>query len=104
MPQIIEPTDVVLKTTAAALCGRYAELGKRVKATLLIDHAYSELHRYRGHSRGNLEPGYITGHEGAGIVHEVGSAVKSFKKGDYVVVPFTTSWFVASELYPKKAN
>lgn len=25
---------------------------------------------------------------------EVGSAVKNFKKGDYVVAPFTISWYV----------
>jgi len=52
----------------------------------------SELHRYRGHSKINMEPGYICGHEGVGKVHEVGAAVKGFKKGDYVVAPFTISW------------
>ncbi|KAF9893415.1 hypothetical protein FE257_010727 [Aspergillus nanangensis] len=72
VPQVIDPTDVVVKTTSAALCG-------------------SELHRYRGHSKINMEPGYICGHEGMGIVCEVGSAVQKFKKGDQVVAPFTIS-------------
>lgn len=54
---------------------------------------HSELHAYRGHAKPS--PGYITGHEGAGIVHQVGADVKNFKKGDYVVVPFTATWFVS---------
>lgn len=33
------------------------------------------------------------GHEFTGIVDDVGSAVKNFKKGDKVVSPFTTSWY-----------
>jgi threonine dehydrogenase-like Zn-dependent dehydrogenase len=52
----------------------------------------SELHRYRGHSKINMQPGYICGHEGMGIVHEVGSEVRNFKKGDNVIAPFTISW------------
>lgn len=36
----------------------------------------------------------IMGHEVVGYVHEVGPGVKSFKKGDYVVCPFTVSWWV----------
>ncbi|KAJ9495945.1 hypothetical protein H2202_008467 [Exophiala xenobiotica] len=72
IPRVIDPTDVVIKTTSAALCG-------------------SELHRYRGHSKINMQPGYICGHEGMGIVHEVGSQVQNFKKGDNVIAPFTIS-------------
>lgn len=34
----------------------------------------------------------IIGHELVGHVHEVGSGVKNFKEGDYVVSPFTMSW------------
>ncbi|RFU28953.1 hypothetical protein B7463_g7394, partial [Scytalidium lignicola] len=66
-PTIQNPTDVILKTTSAAF----------------------ELHAYRGHAKPS--PGYITGHEGAGIVDQVGVDVKKFKKGDYVVVPFTAT-------------
>jgi D-arabinose 1-dehydrogenase-like Zn-dependent alcohol dehydrogenase len=39
-----------------------------------------------------MQPGYITGHEGYGVVQEVGSQVKKFKKGDRVIAPFLTSW------------
>lgn len=35
---------------------------------------------------------FILGHEFVGVVHEVGSDVKKFKKGDLVVSPFTISW------------
>ena len=33
-------------------------------------------------------------HEFTGVVTEVGSAVKNFKKGDQIVSPFTVSWSV----------
>ncbi|KAJ2972282.1 hypothetical protein NQ176_g7246 [Zarea fungicola] len=72
IPKIVNDTDVIVKTTSAALCG-------------------SELHRYRGHSKNNMLPGYICGHEGTGIIAEVGSAVKNFKKGDHVIAPFSIS-------------
>ncbi|KAI1620001.1 chaperonin 10-like protein [Exophiala viscosa] len=72
IPHPVDPTDVIIKTTSAALCG-------------------SELHRYRGHSKTNMQPGYVTGHEALGVVHEVGSQVKRFKKGDRVIAPFLTS-------------
>ncbi|KAF2096538.1 GroES-like protein [Rhizodiscina lignyota] len=72
VPKIIEPDDVIIKTTSAGLCG-------------------SELHRYRGHSKLGMEPGYICGHEGVGIISEVGPAVKKFKVGDWVIAPFTIS-------------
>lgn len=49
----------------------------------------SELHAYRGHVKS--PPGYITGHEGAGFVKEIGSGVKNFKVGDYIVTPFTSA-------------
>lgn len=39
-----------------------------------------------------MQPGYICGHEGIGIIHEVGSEVKNFTKGERVIVPFLTSW------------
>ena len=44
----------------------------------------------------SMEAGDIIGHEPMGIVVETGSAVKKFKKGDRVVVPFviaaSTQW------------
>lgn len=41
-----------------------------------------------------MNPGYICGHEGAGIVQEAGPDVKDFKVGDYVVATFTTNWYL----------
>lgn len=71
IPKIVDPTDVIVKNHAAALCG-------------------TDLHFYHG-----LQPvphyDFILGHEFVGEVHEVGSEVKNFKKGDVVVSPFTVS-------------
>ena len=40
------------------------------------------------------------GHEFTGEVVETGSAVKTVKKGDRIVSPFTTSWYVGR--YPNE--
>ncbi|KAK0562709.1 hypothetical protein OC844_002564 [Tilletia horrida] len=70
-PTLQAPTDVIIKTSLAALCG-------------------SDLHQYRGHP---VLPtyGFTMGHEVIGTVEEVGAEIKSFKKGDHVVSPFTIS-------------
>lgn len=52
----------------------------------------SDLHVFRGIEV--AEPGFIMGHELTGTVVEVGSAVKTVRKGDKVVSAFTTSWYV----------
>jgi len=70
-PVLVEDTDIVLRVTAAAICG-------------------SDLHLYRGKVPG-MKDGDILGHEFMGIVEEVGSAVTRVRKGDRVVVPFTIS-------------
>ncbi|GAM90271.1 hypothetical protein ANO11243_083130 [Dothideomycetidae sp. 11243] len=70
IPEIQDPTDIILKVEYTALCG-------------------SELHVYRGHQPSGT--GFIMGHEFTGHVHSIGSSVKNFKKGDHVVSPFTTS-------------
>ena len=89
VPQIVAATDVIVRTSTAALCGRYGILPTHLYK--LIEPS-SELHRYRGHSKVNMEPGYVCGHEGIGFIHEVGSGVQRFKIGDPVVAPFTSSW------------
>lgn len=45
----------------------------------------------KGHFKGFPSESYpiMLGHEGVGQVLEIGSEVKSFKKGDYVLLPFT---------------
>ena len=66
-PKIQEETDAVLRLTTAAICG-------------------SDLHMYEG--RAPIQPGQIFGHENMGIIESVGSAVRSIKVGDRVVLPF----------------
>lgn len=49
----------------------------------------SELHVFRGHQPSPT--GFIMGHEFTGEVVETGSDVKTVKKGDLIVTPFTVS-------------
>jgi len=70
-PEIVETSDVIVRTRAAGLCG-------------------SDLHPYFGRERG-IEPGTVMGHEVVGEVVEVGADVRSLSVGDRVVAPFTTS-------------
>ncbi|HEU0079322.1 MAG TPA: alcohol dehydrogenase catalytic domain-containing protein, partial [Longimicrobiaceae bacterium] len=67
-PQIVDPTDVIVRITATAICG-------------------SDLHLLDGYQP-TMKEGDILGHEPMGEVVEVGSAVKKLKRGDRVVVPF----------------
>lgn len=69
-PQIIEPTDAVIRTVAACVCG-------------------SDLWRYRGISQFS-EPAAM-GHEYVGIVEEIGADVTTVKPGDFVVGGFLYS-------------
>ncbi len=76
-PIIADPTDVIIRITATAICG-------------------SDLHLYDG-LMPTMQAGDVMGHEPMGIVVEVGSDVKNLKVGDRIVVPFTIScgkcWF-----------
>ncbi len=69
-PKIVEPTDVILRIPATCVCG-------------------SDLWPYRG-----LQPikgPTPMGHEYCGFVEEVGRAVKSVKRGQFVIGSFATS-------------
>lgn len=66
-PVIEEPTDAIVKVVAGCICG-------------------SDLWPYRGAN--DIDSGTTIGHECVGVVEEVGSAVKDFKPGDFVIVPF----------------
>jgi len=70
VPKIIEPTDAILRISAACVCG-------------------SDLWPYRG-IQPIAQPTPM-GHEYCGIVEEVGSAVKTVKPGQFVVGSFATS-------------
>lgn len=70
-PTITDPTDIVIKTTGATVCG-------------------SDLHLYHGDIP-DLEKGEILGHEGVGIVDQVGAQITKFKVGDRVVASFSVA-------------
>jgi threonine dehydrogenase-like Zn-dependent dehydrogenase len=70
-PKIEDPTDAIVRLTASAICG-------------------TDLHMVRGTFPGMI-PGTILGHEGVGIVEEVGSDVRNFRVGDRVIIPSTIS-------------
>jgi threonine dehydrogenase-like Zn-dependent dehydrogenase len=66
-PTIQQPTDAIVRTVRACICG-------------------SDLHPY--HSMPASENGTSMGHELIAVVEEVGSAVTSVKQGDFVIAPF----------------
>jgi threonine dehydrogenase-like Zn-dependent dehydrogenase len=68
-PRIQEPTDAIVRLTASAICG-------------------TDLHFVRGSVPG-MFPGTILGHEGVGVVEEVGADVRNFVPGDRVVLAST---------------
>jgi threonine dehydrogenase-like Zn-dependent dehydrogenase len=68
-PKIEESSDAIVRLTASAICG-------------------TDLHFVRGSVPG-VKPGTILGHEGIGIVEEIGKDVRNFKAGDRVVIPST---------------
>lgn len=70
-PQILQQSDVVIKVKCCAICG-------------------SDLHVYHGREAG-LDTHTCMGHEFAGEIVEVGKEVKSLRKGDLVISPFSVS-------------
>lgn len=72
-PQLLHPTDAIVRMTKTTICG-------------------SDLHIQRGHIT-TTAPGRIIGHEGVGVVEELGSAVSSssLTTGDTVLIPAITS-------------
>jgi threonine dehydrogenase-like Zn-dependent dehydrogenase len=70
-PQIVDPTDAVVRITSTAICG--SDL-----------HLYEVLAPY-------MAKGDVLGHEPMGIVEAVGPAVTNLSPGDRVVIPFNIS-------------
>lgn len=68
-PRITDPNDVIVKVGGAGVCHTDLHLIEGVWAETL-----------------GTELPYIIGHENAGWVHEIGSAVTNFKVGDPVIV------------------
>ena len=69
-PRIVEPTDAIIRVSAACVCG-------------------SDLWPYRGVE--NLQWPAPMGHEYAGIVEEVGAEVQTIRPGQFVVGSFWAS-------------
>lgn len=70
-PEILEPTDAIVRITSTAICG-------------------SDLHLYEIFGP-FIDSGDVLGHEPMGVVVEVGSAVTNLAVGDRIVVPFNIS-------------
>ncbi len=81
-PRLEHADEAIVRVTAAGICG-------------------SDLHLY--HGRIPVDPGFVVGHEFAGVVEEAGSDVSRFKPGDRVVGAFHTAcgtcWFCRRRLY-----
>jgi len=70
-PTVKAPTDAVVKITKTTICG-------------------TDLHIMKG-DLPSVAEGRILGHEGVGIVDQVGEGVSSFKVGDRVLISCVTS-------------
>lgn len=70
-PGIEKPTDALVKIIKTTICG--TDLG--------ILHGKTP----------SCKPGTTLGHEGVGIIEEIGASVRKFKKGDHVIISCITS-------------
>lgn len=70
-PSLVLPTDAIVKIRKTTICG-------------------TDLHIMKGDVPEVID-GRIIGHEGVGIIEEVGSAVSNFKLGDHVIISCITS-------------
>jgi alcohol dehydrogenase len=70
-PEVQAPTDVIVRITKTTICG-------------------TDLHILKG-DVASVKNGRILGHEGVGVVEEVGSAVSGFKARDRILISCITS-------------
>ncbi|HEX7840466.1 MAG TPA: zinc-dependent alcohol dehydrogenase [Kofleriaceae bacterium] len=68
-PRIEKPTDAIVRLTASAICG-------------------TDLHMIHG-TLAPMKVGTILGHEGVGVIEELGADVRNFNVGDRVLIPST---------------
>ncbi|HZX57851.1 MAG TPA: zinc-dependent alcohol dehydrogenase family protein [Mucilaginibacter sp.] len=71
VPTIQVPTDAIVKIYKTTICG-------------------TDLHIMKGDVP-EVTDGRIIGHEGVGVIEEVGNGVSNFKKGDHVLISCITS-------------
>ena len=71
IPKLAAPGDAIVKVTRTTICG-------------------TDLHILKGDVP-TCEPGRILGHEGVGVVQEVGAGVSAFKPGDRVLISCISS-------------
>jgi threonine dehydrogenase-like Zn-dependent dehydrogenase len=69
-PTIQQATDAIVRVVRACICG-------------------SDLHPY--HNMAPTPAGHSIGHEFVGIIEDVGSVVRTVKRGDFVIAPFAWS-------------
>jgi len=65
-PEITAPSDAIVKVSKTTICG-------------------TDLHILKG-DVATCRPGRILGHEGVGVIEQVGPAVTAFKPGDHVLI------------------
>lgn len=70
-PVVDKPTDAIIRILHTTICG-------------------TDLHILKGDVP-EVTAGRVLGHEGVGVVEEVGSAVRNFKPGDHVLISCITS-------------
>jgi len=70
-PNITHPADAIVKIVKTTICG-------------------TDLHILKGDVP-EVVDGRILGHEGVGVIEEVGASVGNFKKGDHVLISCITS-------------
>jgi alcohol dehydrogenase len=70
-PSILEATDAIVRITTTTICG-------------------TDLHILKGDVP-TVERGRILGHEGVGVIEELGSAVQGLSQGDKVLISCITS-------------
>lgn len=70
-PKLVKPTDALVKIIKTTICG--TDLG--------ILHGKTP----------SVQPGTTLGHEGIGVIEEVGASVTKFKKGDHVIISCITA-------------
>ena len=71
VPTIIKPTDALIKLLKTTICGTDLGILKGKVPT--------------------VKPGTTLGHEGVGVIEQVGDAVRNFRKGDHVIISCITS-------------